>query len=725
MGTINISDIKDKIAYYAQKHGIPANYLEGLLRAENSKDASTAATVNTIRTDAISPKQAKGIMQITPPAIAQGIKDGRLDPSIAYDPNNIDHALDVGAAYAAYGLRRSGGDPIGMASVYNSGRLDANNPETNLYRQKFAAGAGINMPDMSTQYASPGSFASGAGSTADFASALLDPNSPMNAMKSGLLDSYNLEPAIAESHQASQQQGAQAIQQGLTAGMGQADTTAQQGAFQQRLQSTAGFDPNDPNNLYAESLRTSMQAHQDYEGARAKYDEMSQKTFWDDPLGTILASIEMPRQAAIVNNLAAKQDRADQFLQSRISILGNAEQTMKANTVTAQQQVDQATAQAKASAAYAELDRANTGTLVQQADRSLSRAHAVGYMMTAEMQNAIREERLDQLKLKAQEEADMNQQFANVSKVLGYAQPVTVKTFDKLSKPEKTVFMHVMNTGSFGPNLGEAVTNYLGIASPNRGQLAATGGSVAFDTARKISDAMLQHYQKQTTQEMMAAGEKATPQAIIDRTGSKFQETVESSLVPDGTAINDLGAAKWDTHYNPYKLDFMGIMGVLQKTQGQGLGTPISPNNIMYKYLGLRIAQGNLYKGQLGSDDIKGVFSAIEKDIADNKITAKDAARDISTFMQAGQNWQQQLQQLPRLGLKNANGYNYSLPGSQDSIDLINRAQVENALAREVAARRAAAVLHAPFVTLSDIAQSPRVFGQDQAAQFVFGNRPD
>ena len=29
MGTINISDIKDKIAYYAQKHGIPANDVEG------------------------------------------------------------------------------------------------------------------------------------------------------------------------------------------------------------------------------------------------------------------------------------------------------------------------------------------------------------------------------------------------------------------------------------------------------------------------------------------------------------------------------------------------------------------------------------------------------------------------------------------------------------------------------------------------------------------------
>ena len=107
---------------------------------------------------------------------------------------------------------------------------------------------------------------------------------------------------------------------------------------------------------------------------------MSQENIWSNPLGAVLAAIELPQQARIVNSLADKQDRADQFLQTRIATLGAAEQTMKANTVTAQQQVDHAMAQAKASAAYAELDRANTGTLVQQADRSLSRAHAVGYI---------------------------------------------------------------------------------------------------------------------------------------------------------------------------------------------------------------------------------------------------------------------------------------------------------------------------------------------------------
>lgn len=686
MATMNIADLKDKIKFYADKHGVPPQYLEGLLRAENSKDAASAAKITSVPVGLTSSAGAKGIMQITPSAVAQGVQDGRLDPNKKYDPFNIDDALDVGASYAAYGLKRSGGDPVGMASVYNSGRVNADNPETNLYRQKFSAAAGINQLD--TSMGAQNSFAQG--SSQDFASSLLSPAGGIAAMKSGLLESVGLEPAIQEAGQAAQEQAGRGIAGAEKAGVGQADINATIGSMMQQLQQQADLAPNSPTNQFATGLRASQQAHDQYEIERAKYDQMSQESFLDNPIGAILAAIELPHQSQVVNNLAAKQARAEDFTASRLSLLGAGQQTIKANTVTAQQQVDQAVAHSKADLAYAELARQQQGTLVQQADRALSRAHVAAGITGAEINDDLKQERLNQLQDKAQAEADMNEKLAYASTLLGFQKPVTTKDLTLMRGPSKEFFENLINTGTYGSDMYSAVRNYLGFAGPNSGNIASTGGAKALETANQMYRALDTQFKQPANQKLLAAGGAKNPEMLYKEAGQMYKDTIESSLVPDGTTVNDLSSPRWDATYNPYVLDFAGITNLLQKTQGNGLGTPISPDNVMYKYLQTRMAQGNLYKGKFTAEDVKGVYSAIQQDVQEGKLDVRKASADISSLVATGMKWQQSLQQLPRFGMKNITEYNASMPGMQESTDLTNRMAVENYLTKAVVGRNAA-----------------------------------
>lgn len=678
MATMNIADLKDKIKFYADKHGVPPQYLEGLLRAENSKDAASAAKITSVPVGLTSSAGARGIMQITPSAVAQGVQDGRLDPNKKYDPFNIDDALDVGASYAAYGLKKSGGDPVGMASVYNSGRVNADNPETNLYRQKFSAAAGINQ--LNTSMGAQNSFAQG--SSQDFASSLLSPDGGIAAMKSGLLDSVGLEPAIQEAGQAAQEQAGRGISGAEKAGAGQADINATIGNMMQQLQQQADLDPSSPTNQFATGLRASQQAHDQYEIERAKYDQMSQESFLDNPISAILAAIELPHQAQVVNNLAAKQARAEDFTASRLSLLGAGEQTIKANVTVAQQQVDHAVAHSKADMAYAELNRQQQGTLVQQADRALSRAHVAAGITGAEINNDLKQERLNQMKDKAQAEAEFNNQLKEASKLAGFQTPFTTQTLKLAPKPVQNAIARLATDGTWGASLGDSLSTYLQIGGANRATLNATGGMKAFNTAVHMQNTITSRYLKPVQTALMASGGKATREQIQEMAAKEYEQAIEMSLIPSPDNLSDLGAARWDGEYNPHVLDFAGIVNVLQTTQGSGLGTPVAPDNVMYKYLQKRIGLGNLYQGKVTSDDIRGVYTAIEQDIADRKLSPADAARDISTFISAGQKWQNSAQMLNRVGMKTPDGYNSSVPGFSGSFDLTNRAAVENALTR-------------------------------------------
>src|SRR5258708_5650513 len=83
--------------------------------------------------NAVSPKGAQGMVQAMPEtkaAVEQQI--GR-----ELDFSNVNDQLLFHRYLMNQNLDRSNGDPNGALSLYNSGKLNANNPETNNYVSQF------------------------------------------------------------------------------------------------------------------------------------------------------------------------------------------------------------------------------------------------------------------------------------------------------------------------------------------------------------------------------------------------------------------------------------------------------------------------------------------------------------------------------------------------------------------------------------------------------------
>lgn len=90
--------------------------------------------------NATSPKGAKGIAQVIDPTL----KAVEEQTGMKLDPHNPQDAIFIHNYLMAQNLSRTGGDVNKSLSLYNSGRVDTNNPETTNYVNKFDIQTGQN-----------------------------------------------------------------------------------------------------------------------------------------------------------------------------------------------------------------------------------------------------------------------------------------------------------------------------------------------------------------------------------------------------------------------------------------------------------------------------------------------------------------------------------------------------------------------------------------------------
>ena len=129
--------------------------------------------------DAVSPKGAQGMVQAMP-ATKAAVEDqiGRK-----LDFNNVNDQLLFHRYLMNQNLDRSNGDPNGALSLYNSGKLHANNPETNNYVSKFdnATGQKVDSPADSGWESAPTKAAAPSGNDEGWESAPSKQPSAANA----------------------------------------------------------------------------------------------------------------------------------------------------------------------------------------------------------------------------------------------------------------------------------------------------------------------------------------------------------------------------------------------------------------------------------------------------------------------------------------------------------------------------------------------------------------
>ncbi len=202
-------------------------------------------------------------------------------------------------------------------------------------------------------------------------------NALMAAMGAGAADSNKrIEGEIA----AIQQDNAQLLELGtLNLADAAAATQAQQQAAQLKIandavrnqardkaQAIAGLDPNDAENQYVQSMAELTATQEARKKVRGQYDKLASTNFFDDPMGYIMAQMDLPSVSAQHNALAAKEDAAVENVAIRTRMLTQYTSAVTANTAGELAKQAQAAAQADAIAANVKLREAAMGLVGQQ-----------------------------------------------------------------------------------------------------------------------------------------------------------------------------------------------------------------------------------------------------------------------------------------------------------------------------------------------------------------------
>jgi len=140
---ISIEDMKPMVADAAAEFDIPEDSLWRKIRAENSGSPEGAANLTKVKVDAISPKNARGIMQVTPIALQDVIEAGLIPGGTELEGLQPKDQIRIGAAYIKR-LRNYSTDPAVEDAMYNFGpkaryQMDNLPKETRDYLKKTAA----------------------------------------------------------------------------------------------------------------------------------------------------------------------------------------------------------------------------------------------------------------------------------------------------------------------------------------------------------------------------------------------------------------------------------------------------------------------------------------------------------------------------------------------------------------------------------------------------------
>ena len=131
---------------------------------------------------------------------------------------------------------------------------------------------------------------------------------------------------------ANTQDAVTAAQLGAQAGAQRAAITYQQNATKEKAQEIAGLNPDDQENEYVRSMAALTAAQTERAPIKDEYDKLTQVNFFDNPVGYILAQMQLPQVAAKHNALVERENAAEQNILTRTRMLQAYNNTTVANT---------------------------------------------------------------------------------------------------------------------------------------------------------------------------------------------------------------------------------------------------------------------------------------------------------------------------------------------------------------------------------------------------------
>jgi hypothetical protein len=516
------------------------------------------------------------------------------------------------------------------------------------------------------------------------------------------------------------QQGMTAAQETQDAGAQQADITAKKQAKLEATQKLFGTDPTEANNYIAQELAKQRAAEAAYEPARAEYNNLTEQSLLDNPIGFIMGRLRLPSVAAKVNDLADAEEQSQQRILNATTAQAAVNSATTANTADMERQQLSLQAKAAADAARAQVMRqegqnqvqmsvmlldkmkANNvqidnfrslvGLEIQQVNTEINRENAAANRASAQSNADLRremmQEKLDATKEKKQQIDELNGYLETTSKVFGRSTPWTVDSLKLMPPAERARILDAATSQNLGPDPISASEFYLSKADPRFVRTA--GGASMFDMAQKLRD--------QGTDFVKAAmANPAYANLPKGELAKKSAEAYQSTLV-DSTSANgphDLLSGYWSRNFNPYVANVKSFNGAIDGTSD----LQFMKNNLFKQATDQLIKSGATQgRDNLDGDQIQQALKSIAIDVSNRKVTPQEAAAHISAYFSGATEYQRSLSHYTWFGLPAQTRYGVKIDGQK--YDLMNPASVENFVSKQ--ARNAVIDRSVPFTLLDE-----------------------
>lgn len=462
----------------------------------------------------------------------------------------------------------------------------------------------------------------------------------------------------------------------------QAGVQAQQSQLIQQLQAQANLNPADADNAYVRGLADLTATNTQREQAHAQMTKLATTDLFDDPIGFVMAQLQLPVAQAQAQALDQQAARQVQDVQTRLSLVNNAKSTLTADTVQQVKQIQLSAAELKANEATRALSQQEmenksriAGQYLQQAQTLDKMNDNIRQVYTMQMQaaqynetmaaraearaerNMMMQERIAAKKTQEGEDAMLTAGLSAASAILGYPQPVSVEFFKRMPNgKQKQALATLAANNSLGDNLLEAFTNF----GEGKGTVAGLqrGGNTGLAKFMSGIDQTVDAYILDAGKPDKLGKTPSAKEAAVAGVQNYERALVDSSANPKTT--RPLTHPEWDSKFTPYRQHFGLVSNAV--TAGRA---PLA-GNAMYDALKVIASNATTPDGNVSGEGEQTALRTVAQRVANRELNENDAAKQIVQYYRVAAAVNRDVYQYGVMGLPPQDSYmgSVKVPGA-------------------------------------------------------------
>lgn len=461
----------------------------------------------------------------------------------------------------------------------------------------------------------------------------------------------------------------------------------------------AGFNPQAAEDEYSRSIAEYNAAETERKKVRSEYDAAASQGFLDNPMGYILAQLQLPTLAARNNSLVDAKTAAADNIAVRKQMILDYKSGAAVDLVAQTKQINLDKAANAYSAAKVQLDAAQADQLSKMGQRKLQEFQLLdkGYdiqsdkfnklmsveqwktqqALLAEQRAAVAEQRKVAAKDKAEKDAwelQMNTRLAAVSAARGMQVPMTIDGIKMLPKQQQDQWLNSAYNGTFGNNVLEAVA----FLNPAMQSIQSSNPELA--RATQGISAGVQSYADSLKNDVIAG--KIKSKDVPEEAAAKYTIDVQNAANLSGGG-NSMLSARWEQVYNPLKVDHKSML----RRVDSGELAALKDNPLVAALK--TVASVDPLGTRISVADEQAAIKSIVKQVQARTMDPRSAATAISDYYKVGSAYQRESTAYSLMGIAAPQRYlgvmmDSSFFGKPVEIDFLNPVSVEKGIGQLV-----------------------------------------